>query len=94
MEKSVSDEFDICPKCGQKLLKGAMKCMACNTVLKTEDEQKEMIRKFMEPRKRGFTPAGLRKIIIYLVVFGVIYYVYSEEIRAVISYITRAVASR
>jgi hypothetical protein len=62
--------------------------MACGAVLKTEEEQKAMIQKFMEPRKKTVPWTGLLKIIIYLVILGAIYYFFSEEIHTVIGYIT------
>jgi uncharacterized membrane protein YvbJ len=82
------DDLTLCPKCGQKLLEGAMKCMACGAVLKTEEEQKAMIQKFMEPRKRPFPWTGLLKVIVYMIVLGAVYYFFSEEIHTVIGYVT------
>ena len=82
------DNYDVCPKCGQKLLVGATRCLSCKAVLKTEEEQKAMIQQFMEPNKEGFNKKALLKFVIYLIVIGIIYYFYSEEIMAVINYIT------
>ncbi len=81
------DNYDLCPKCGQKLLVGAEKCLSCGAVLKTEEEQKAMIEKFMEPKK-GFNKAAFVKFIMYLVAFGIVYYFFSGEIKALINYIT------
>ena len=80
------ENYDICPKCGQKVLIGATRCLSCRAVLKTEEEQKAMIKKFTE-QKKGFNKAALLKFIIYLIALGIIYFIFSEEIMAVINYI-------
>lgn len=80
------EDYDICPKCGQKVLIGATRCLSCSAVLKTVEEQKAMIRKFTE-QKKGFNKAALLKFIIYIMAIGIIYYFYSEEIMAFIDYI-------
>lgn len=87
------EDYDICPKCGQKLLPGAMKCLACNATFKTEEDQKAMIRKFLEPEK-GARKKALIKFAIYLLVFGIVSVVYSEEIRALVQYVKTNLFSR
>lgn len=79
------ENYDICPKCRQKVLIGATRCMSCRAVLKTEEEQKAMIRKFTE-QKKGFDKAALLKFILYLIALVILYFVFSEEIKSVISY--------
>lgn len=81
------EDYDICPKCRQKVLIGATRCMSCSAVLKTVEEQKAMIKKFTE-QKKEFDKGALLKFIIYLIALGIIYFVFSEEIMAVINYIT------
>ena len=81
------EDYDICPKCRNKVLIGATRCMSCSAVLKTEEEQKAMIKNFME-QKKGFDKAALVKFILYMIAFGIIYYFFSEEIMAVIDYIS------
>ncbi len=72
-------DFDNCPHCGQKILKGAMKCVGCGKILKTPEEQKASIDRFMESKKK-FNTAGLIKFIIFLLAIGVFYYFFSDRI--------------
>ena len=81
------EDYDICPKCRQKVLIGATRCMSCSAVLKTVEEQKAMIKKFTE-QKKGFDKTALIKFILYLIALGIIYYFFSEEIMALIGYLT------
>ena len=81
------EDYDICPKCRGKVLIGATRCMSCGAVLKTEEEQKAMVKHFTE-QKKEFNKAGLVKFIMYLIIFGAIYYFFSEDIMAFINNIT------
>ena len=81
------DNYDLCPKCGKKVLIGATRCLACSAVLKTEEEQKAMIKQFTE-RKQGINKAAVFKFISYLIVLGIIYYFFSEEIMSLKDYLT------
>jgi len=71
--------FDICPFCGQKIIKGAMRCVKCRKILKTPEEQLASIQKVKESKK-GFNIAKLMKFIIWLLAFGIIYYFFSDRI--------------
>ncbi len=69
----------MCPYCGQKVLKGAMRCMGCSKILKTPEEQSASIQKIKESKKKSDI-GGLLKIIILLLAIGIIYYFFSEQI--------------
>ncbi len=81
-------DFDTCPNCGQKILKGAMRCAGCGKILKTREEQIASIQKRKELKKR-FDIGGLLKIIILLLVIGIIYYYFSDQIIEFINGIRR-----
>lgn len=83
----MNNDFDVCPKCSKKVLTGAMRCMSCGTVLKSQEEQKAMIQHFME-QKRGFDNRAFLKLILFLSAMCGAYYIYSEEIRGFIKYLT------
>ncbi len=75
----MSFDFDTCPHCGQRVLKGAMRCTGCGKILKSPEEQLASIKKFKESKKR-FNTGKLLKFIIFLLAAGIIYHYYSEEI--------------
>jgi DNA-directed RNA polymerase subunit RPC12/RpoP len=71
--------FDTCPYCGRKILKGAMKCLGCGRILKTPEEQKETIEK-LRKSKKSFNIGRLLKFIVLLLAVGIIYYYFSDQI--------------
>jgi uncharacterized membrane protein YvbJ len=75
----MSLNYDTCPYCGQKVLKGAMRCIGCKKILKTPEEQAESIEKLKASQKK-FKISGYIKFIIFLIALGIIYNYFSEEI--------------
>jgi len=71
--------FDICPYCGQQVLKGALRCGRCNKILQTTQEREVLIQKFKESKK-SFDIKKLIKFIILLIAFGIIYVFFSDHI--------------
>jgi uncharacterized membrane protein YvbJ len=75
----MGDSYFDCPFCGQKLMKGAMKCVGCGKMLKTADEQQASIQKLKES-PRGFDFTKALKFIIFLVGLALIYHFFSDQI--------------
>ncbi len=75
---------DICPYCGQQILKGAMRCVACGRILKTPEEQAEAIER-LRKGKRGFVFGRLIRFLVIFCAVAVLYYFFSDEIRAFLS---------
>lgn len=71
--------FSTCPYCGQKVIKGATRCVGCSRILKTPAEQAVSIQRLRESKKR-FDIGRLLEFIILLVVIGIIYYFFSDRI--------------
>jgi len=71
--------FDICPYCGQQVLKGALRCGRCNKILQTPQEREVLIQKFKESKK-SFDIGKLLKFIILLIAFGIIYFFFADYI--------------
>jgi hypothetical protein len=72
-------QFDICPYCGQKVLKGALRCVGCNKLLQTPEEREALIQKYRESQKK-FNIMGVLKFIISLLIIGGILFYFSEDI--------------
>jgi len=72
-------DFDICPHCGKKILKGAMRCAMCGSIQKSSEEQIASIKKIREAKKK-FNVGRLIKFIVFIIAAGVIYYLYSDRI--------------
>jgi uncharacterized membrane protein YvbJ len=72
-------DFDVCPHCGQKILKGAMRCTGCGKILKTREEQIASIRNHRESKKR-FNVRGFLEIVIILCALGYLIYHFSDQI--------------
>lgn len=72
-------DFDICPQCGKKILKGAMRCAMCGSILKSSEEQIAAIKKIRESKKK-FNVGRLIKFIVFIIAAGIIYYLYSDRI--------------
>ena len=60
-------------------MKGAMKCVGCGKLLTTAEEQQASIERFKESPK-GFDFSKVIKLIILLVVIGLVYHFFSQEI--------------
>lgn len=75
----MSAEFDKCPHCGQKVMKGAMRCARCGRLLITPEEQLERIER-LKRSKKGFRMGGLLKFIAFLAVLAGVWYLYSDRI--------------
>lgn len=80
----MSLDFDTCPHCGQRVLKGALRCTGCGKILKSPEEQLASIKKLKESKK-GFNTGKLLKFIIFLLAIGIIYYFFSDQIVELIS---------
>ncbi len=80
----MSLDFDTCPHCGQRVLKGALRCKSCGKILKSPEEQLASIKKLKESKK-GFNTGKLLKFIIFLLAIGIIYYFFSDQIVELIS---------
>ncbi len=72
-------EIDICPHCGGKILKGAMKCTGCGLILKTREEQIASIRNYRKSKKRFNVQGFLEKAIIFGAL-GYLIYHFSDHI--------------
>ena len=83
-ESKLDLNFATCPSCGNNVLKGAMRCVACQRILQTPEEQTAVIEKLEQSRKR-FNTAKLIKFIIFLIAGGYIYKNYSVEIQEFIN---------
>lgn len=75
----MSTGFDKCPHCGQKVVKGAMRCARCGRLLITPEEQLERIER-LKRAKKGFGAGGLFKFLILLAVLGGVWYFLSDRI--------------
>ncbi len=71
--------LDTCPHCGQKVLKGAMKCVGCSRTLKSPEEQLAAIQEFKKSKK-SFDLRGFLRLVIMLVSISIIYYFFSDRI--------------
>ncbi len=78
-EGAILYDFDACPGCGQKVIKGAMRCAGCGKLLITPEEQLERIRRLKEPQK-SFTLGRLLRLVLFLAVAGVAYYLFASRI--------------
>lgn len=78
-----SFDHNSCPFCGQNILKGAMRCLSCGKMLKTPEEQKASIEHLKTSQKR-FKTANVIRITILLIIIGLVYYFFAEQLSAVI----------
>jgi len=82
MESPLKREFDACPYCEQKILKGAMRCPACRKSLVTPEDQLATIEKLKNIEK-GFNIGKLVRYILFFLVLWAVYF-YFDDIRAFI----------
>lgn len=75
----MSIEYDLCPDCGGKVPKGAMRCLHCSRLLRTPEERLSYIERF---KASGRSPGKWRllKPLLVLLLLGAVYYLFSEEI--------------
>lgn len=75
----MSAEFDKCPHCGQKVVKGAMRCARCGRLLITPEEQLERIERLKKSRK-DFRAGGILKLLVFLAALAAAWYFFSDRI--------------
>lgn len=78
----MSNKLVDCPYCNQKLMKGAMRCVACGRILQTTEERIAVIEKLQAKKK--FNVLNLIKPIVMIIVFAILYYHYSDKIIEII----------
>lgn len=69
-------DFDFCLACGQKVVKGAMRCIRCGQALMTLEEQLERVEKLKEGEKDG-SALSLVGLLVLVLVAGVVYLLFS-----------------
>jgi hypothetical protein len=77
-------EFANCPYCGQKILKGALKCPGCNKILQTPEEREALIQKYKTPQKKSGI-IRLLKFVILLLTIGCIVYFFLDDILKIVN---------
>lgn len=77
----MNDELDSCPHCGNKVLKGAMRCPSCGKIIKTAEEQKATIEK-LQTQKKSFNIFRTLRIIVFIIIAYLIYRYFLEDITA------------
>ncbi|NIR17482.1 MAG: hypothetical protein GWN86_27655 [Desulfobacterales bacterium] len=75
-------QYDNCPKCGSQIIKGAMRCTSCGALLTTAKDQEERIKRLRESQKKSFPSGAIAKLVAVLVIAGVLWYFFSEQIAA------------
>ena len=76
-----SPGFDACAGCGQKVIKGAMRCPRCGRLLISPEEQLERLKKLKE-RKKEFDLGKVIQFFLWFLIIGTAYYFFSDRIRA------------
>ena len=77
-------KFTYCPGCGQRVVEGSMRCISCNTILKSQEDQLFSAEQSRKKRKK----INLWLYIKLFIFAGVIYFVYmkySGEITAIVN---------
>lgn len=78
----MNTNFEACPYCGKKIMKGAMRCMACGKILKTPEEQQLSIDRYKKSRESSLINK-LMKFILFLFFIGaagIMYKYYDDQI--------------
>ncbi|UCH80504.1 MAG: hypothetical protein JSW20_12315 [Nitrospiraceae bacterium] len=78
----MSNNFNNCPYCGKKVMKGAMRCVACGKIQQTPEEQAAAIEKLQSRRKFNFKKFLNRTVAIMII--GVLYYYFSDRLIEII----------
>lgn len=80
----VMADFDVCPFCGQKVIKGAMRCMRCGQVLITLEEQLARIEALKKRKKDGGTLLFVGLLVLFLAA-GILYHLFPDRLLEIIS---------
>ena len=78
----MSNKFENCPYCHQKVFKGAMRCVACGKILQTPEERIAIIEKLQSKHK--FNIKRFLKCTVMIIILGVLYYYFSERLIEII----------
>ncbi len=71
--------YDECPFCGQKIIKGAMRCVGCGKILKTSEEQLASLQRLKESKKQ-FNVGPAIKFVVVIILIGIVYYYFADQI--------------
>jgi hypothetical protein len=80
----VMADFDICPSCDQKILKGAMRCTRCGQPLITLEEQLARIEE-LKKRKKGGSTFVLVGLLVLVLAAGIVYHLFPDRLLEIIS---------
>lgn len=80
----VMADFDVCPSCDQKVIKGAMRCMRCGQALITLEEQLARIEE-LKKRKKGSSTLLLVGLLVLVLAAGIVYHLFPGRLLEVIS---------
>lgn len=78
----MSYQIENCPYCHQKVIKGAMRCVACGKILQTPEERIHTIEKLQSKQK--FNMNRFLKYAVMIIISGILYYYYSERLIEII----------
>jgi uncharacterized membrane protein YvbJ len=73
----VMADFDVCSACGQKVIKGAMRCMRCGQALITLEEQIARVENLKKREKDGST-LSLVGLLVLVLAAGIAYLLFSS----------------
>ncbi|MDH3973010.1 MAG: hypothetical protein OEV42_01905 [Deltaproteobacteria bacterium] len=78
----MNNNFEACPYCGKKIMKGAMRCMACGKILKTADEQQLSIERYKKSQESSFINTIVKFIffLLFIAALGILYRFYGDQI--------------
>lgn len=76
-------DFDSCPYCGRRIVKGAMRCLGCGKILKSPEDQMDSINRIKESRKK-INLKPIVKLVFFLIVIAIVYNKFSDQIDAII----------
>jgi uncharacterized membrane protein YvbJ len=79
----MAENFDACPYCGNTIMKGAMRCVACGKIVKTADEQADSIKMLIKTKKKTKV-AGFIKLIAFLLAAGAAYHYFPYQINGIL----------
>lgn len=74
--------FEACPYCGKKIMKGAMRCMACGKILKTAEEQQASIERYKQAKQTDWFSKFVKFIffIFILITAAVVFTRYGDSL--------------
>lgn len=78
----MSYQIENCPYCHQKVIKGAMRCVACGKILQTPEERIDTIEKLQSKKK--FNMNRFLQYALMIIISGILYYYYSERLVEII----------